>query len=605
MRSHWFSAWLIEQIFVSLTLAFSVWVVLSQIAILAGFSFRTLALAYTVALFGIAVFVGWLVLTKRLRRSAKGRINDYQVAIAVCSLALACGILSLVAIRPDPDDVNYISSPVYFLANPDQALDLSLHDHAFVDFRTHVPIRLMRTSELFCGYISYVLGCPYLSVYHQYLPFIGGFLIPLAWYLAVSRFSEQPMAALVGTCAIVAYLTMDGTVHRSFGNFAFVRIWQGKALLMSVLVPAFSAFTLDWFDRQGLTYWIRLFLLVVTAAGLTSSAVFLVPLMSLFLAIGYLFSENVSKRRLVRLAGYFLTLSYLVVLGCYLRLVVDRSDYDFIGFQFQSCRFPSSFTGQFKLVFHEWYSFTVITCLAACTASVVLSDKVSRRFLFGWLLSALLIALNPLSMSLMANYLTTNSAYWRLFYILPFPLVIGIAFALLTERARLVRFHSWLFAAALLECAMVFNRLHVRSSPFARASFTMGVYKVDPVLERYTKWIVGLSTPGAMIAPPRFSELIPRYTSKLPQIAVRDFTLIRFATLSGQKELADSRLHAVEFVSGRNDEGYSDLVRLLSLDLKNIVLDERMNRHEELHETLLHHGFRRVVDSVFILYTRQ
>ena len=106
-----------------------------------------------------------------------------------------------------------------------------------------------------------------LDILHYVAPALGGFLLPLAWYLALSRFVRSPLAAVTGTAAIFACLCLDGT-PRSFGSYGFPAVRLGKGMLMAAFVPIFVAFSKDWFERPGVENALKLLLV---AAALASS----------------------------------------------------------------------------------------------------------------------------------------------------------------------------------------------------------------------------------------------------------------------------------------------------------------------------------------------
>jgi len=580
-------------------LLFAVWTVMAQVALKTGLSFRTLADSYSVFLVGaltVSLVLRW---RGHLRLAAGPWRADASVTLSVLALALAGGLLSLTAIRPDLDDVGYISRSVFFLEHLDHPLDLVYHDLALLDFSLEYPLRLSYTVEHFWGYIAHLVGAPYLTVYHQVVPFVGGFLLPLAWFLAVHAFSRRPGPALVGAAAIVAYLCIDGSTHRTFGNVAFVRIWQGKILLMSVFVPIFIERTLAWFERPSRASWLSLFILGVGASGLTGTSLFFVPVLAVLLGVGQLAAGGLGRRSLALQCGYFSSLAYLVGLAGYLWLSAARSDYDYIGFEI----FPSTFSGQVELLFGAGISFTLCIVAIATVAALLRTQGRQRRFLAGWIVAALVLVMNPLVMPYVC-LLATYNAYWRLFFTFPFPLVIGVACA---SAVRVNVGRSLPIAGALLLGALVFNLLAPGIATFGDdVRFGLGQDKVDSELGAEVREIVAASVPGPMIAPNRHSGLIPLYTSALPQMCVRSWLLKHFAGLAGRSGIAKSRMRAVKYVAGKKSKGFDDLRRLMSEGLNNVVIDPKLDDDTVLLDALKHTGFVLTTRGEnYRLYTRE
>ena len=56
----------------------------------------------------------------------------------------------------------------------------------------------------------------------------------------------------------VLVLVAAGETHRWYGNFSFVRMWQGKAIFLSVFMPLVYAYALRFAVRPNLRDWTML-----------------------------------------------------------------------------------------------------------------------------------------------------------------------------------------------------------------------------------------------------------------------------------------------------------------------------------------------------------
>ena len=264
--------------------------------------------------------------------------------------------------------------------------------------------------------------------------------------------------------------------------------------------------------------------------------------------------------------------------------VVDRSDMAHLGFGYG---FPGSFSGQLALVFGDPPGpFLWIYLLALAVAWVGFRDGKERAFLAGWMLAAIAL-LNPLLFPLVTSYLTSYNAFWRLFYLLPFLLAVGIAIAGLVDRFAVRRpAHHVLAIALLLGIAALGNLVEPFSSRavFSRIPLAVTGYKIDADLQEDVRVILARAEPGAMLAPLHYSAVIPLFTAQLPQVAVRGFMLRHAAIANGDPELAESRMRAIGFVSGRASPGAAqDLAKLLAREeLKNVVVSARVAARPQL-----------------------
>ena len=568
--------------------AFAGWVLLTQLALMLGLSLRTLFLAFDAAL-----LTGLAAGAVRLRPRRLPRFRPSASGLGLLALALLCGLLSLSALRPEVDDVNYAARAVFFLAHPDLPLDLAFHDHAFFAAPLEYPLLLTYTAELFWAHVAWLLSIPFLDVYHCIVPFVGGALVPLAWALAVARFVGSARGALLGAVAICAYLAVDGVSHNGFGNYAFVRMWHGKVLLLALGVPLFSAFALDWLERPRFASWLRLFLASVAANGLTGTALFLLPLLALALGTGHLAARGPSRRSLLDVVGLGAALVHGVVIGLFLRLAADPTDYRYLGFE---VGFAESFSGQLQMVFPlaipialSAFAVSALVCLALLAAE-------HRRFLLGWLLGIVALTLNPLVMPLVVEHLSTWNAYWRIFYALPFPLTLGVAAALLAERWHLSS-RATLAAAGLLALgAAAANALAPGPTTFGGLPFAPGSYKLRPGIADELREIASHARPGGMLAPYDISSTLPLLSSDFPQISVEGYFVVHFARLAGQPEDATSRHRAALYAGGRSATGLADVVRQIDRGLQNVVVVRPRSFDPALVALLEGRGFRRALE---------
>jgi hypothetical protein len=565
---------------------FASWVLLAQLALLLGWSLRTLFVAFDAAAL-VLLALGAL----RLRRLGRSDLRPRGVELGLLlALSLSCGFLSLGAIRPEVDDVTYAARAVYFLAHPDLPLDLALHDHAFFEAPLEYPLLLAYTAELFWAHLAWLLRLEFLDAYHRIAPFVGGALVPLAWGLAIERFTGSPRGAALGGVALCAYLCIDGVSHNGFGNYAFVRIWHGKVLLLALGVPLFTAFALDWLARPRGGTWLRLFLVAVCANGLTSSALFLLPLLALALAAGHLAARGPSRRVLLEGVGLGAALVHGVGVGLLLRLSTNPADYHYLGFE---VGFPESFVGQLTMVFPLVPPLAIAAFAVSLPACLVLLRGERRRFLLGWLAGIVALALNPVVMPLVVEHLSTWNAYWRVSYALPVPLTLGAAAALLAARQRLSSRATLAASGLLVLGAAAANALAPGPTTFGGLPFAPGSYKLRPGILDELKAIASHAAPGPMLAPYDISSTLPLMSGAFPQASVERYFLVHFARLQGRPEDAESRHRAALYAGGRSASGLADVERLLEQGLENVVVVRPRSFDPALVRLLQSRGFRR------------
>jgi MFS family permease len=378
-------------------------------------------------------------------------------------------------------------------------------------------------------------------------------------------------------------------------------------MLIAVFVPIFVAFSRDWFDRPDARNAVKLFLVTTACAGLSDSSLFLVPALAAFLASGALLARGASPATARLLVGYFASLAWLYAIGAYILAVVDRSQMAHLGFE---QRFPGSFLGQLGLVFGDPPGpFLWVYLLALVAAWLNAREGEQRAFLTGWMLAALAL-LNPLLFPWVTAYLTSYNGFWRLFFLPPFLLAVGIASAGLADRLAVRRPARHALAILLLLAAAALGNLvepFASNAVFSRRPLAVGGYKIGPRMQEDVRAILARAVPGAMLAPLHYSAVIPLYSAELPQIAVRGYMLRHTAIANGEPELAESRMRAIGFVTRADrPQAANDLVELLAREeLKNVVASRRAASSPLLKRLLREQGFRPVVQrSRFSLFVR-
>jgi hypothetical protein len=587
----------LDALFVAACGLFASWVLLTQAALLLGLTLHTLFLLFDGAVLA-ALFVSYSAWRRGRLRLPRA---DGELGILL-ALSLVSGFLSLGAIRPEVDDVNYAARAVFFLANPHQPLDLAFHDHAFFQEPLRYPLLLTYTGELFWAHLAWLLRIDFLDAYHLIAPFVGGALVPLAWALAIVRFGSSLRGATLGAICICAYLSVDGVSHNGFGNYAFVRIWHGKVLLLSLGIPLFVAFAMDWLERPRRAAWMKLCGIAVSGSGLTGTALFLLPMLALAMGGGHLAARGVSRRSLLSVVGLGSALVHCVAIGLLLWLSTDSADYRYLGFE---VGFPESFAGQFGMVFPASPPIAIVAFAVSGMLSLVLLPAARRRLLVGWIATLVIIALNPLVMPLVVDHLSTPNAYWRLFYVLPFPLCVGLASALLCDRWLSSRRAVLVVAIGVVVSAGAANALSSRVTTFGGLRFAPGSYKLRPGVLEELRELAANAAPGSMLAPYEISTTLPLVSAAFPQASVEGFFLVHFARLQGQPTAAHLRHQAALYVGGRRPIGLQYVEQLLSEGLQNVVVVKRLAGEPGLTGLMRREGLSRTLTlDRFVLFRR-
>ncbi|MCB2187184.1 MAG: hypothetical protein KQJ78_12245 [Deltaproteobacteria bacterium] len=235
--------------------------------------------------------------------------------LGLVGLLLAAVAYTLCSHRPDIDDSAYLNFVVTTLDHP--AWPLLSRDGMFgpESFPIYFPIYRAHSFELLVALATRLTGLSHFTLYYLVLPALGAGLVVAGHAWIFHRW--LPRGSLAAVAFVVLALVVWGDAHRAFGNFAFVRMFQGKAYLVSLVVPLIIYFAVAYLERPGWRAWILLALAQVAAVGFSSTALLVAPLACLLALAGGWRPQR--RQTLVVLAG---ALSVLYVLG--LGLLVTR-----------------------------------------------------------------------------------------------------------------------------------------------------------------------------------------------------------------------------------------------------------------------------------------
>jgi hypothetical protein len=190
-------------------------------------------------------------------------------------LALVCVGLTLVAHRPDADDAFYVSLAVTAADRPDWPLMSSEPTLGLDDLPLHLAAYRVQSYEVWNAALSWLTGISAIRCFHQISASIAALWMPLA--LAGLFRILVPRRWLWATAATVIVLVAAGDVHRWYGNFSLVRLWQGKAIFVSACLPAIFTHALRFARQPTLSRGLLLTAGQVAAVGLTASALWAAP----------------------------------------------------------------------------------------------------------------------------------------------------------------------------------------------------------------------------------------------------------------------------------------------------------------------------------------
>ena len=242
-------------------------------------------------------------------------------------------------------------------------------------------------------------------------------IVLIAWF---RHLGLRPAESLAAAGAALIFLLFDGTLHRSFGNVSLVRLWQGKCVLWTLVLPAGMLFAYNFLRRPGGYRFLLVFMTGISSVGLSNSGTILYPALVFSVAGAYLLTYGISRRRFIRAMAVNGGSIYCLALG----MVFAAGMFGHADMSVWETTFPSGWRSNINLVVGGYRALARDMLLLTFVPFLVLARRKSR-FLILYTLALIATVLNPLTGRLLMS-IVKPASYSRLVYSLPLPLCAGL-----------------------------------------------------------------------------------------------------------------------------------------------------------------------------------
>lgn len=577
-------------LFATVLAALTAWTHLSQVI---GISFRI----YCIVSLMVSVLIAAAVVYFQIPRLRAARSSDSNARLLILAMVVVGGILAITSHRPDADDLNYVPNMIYYLENPDAAMGFEVH---YVIRENDVPITTMLIStalpfDYAQGVLAWLTGLPYMAIRYLAFTLFLGCLLPLAWFYVISRFSDSERRAAVGTLFIFAIILLLGETHRVYGNYTFNRIYQGKVVFMTMMVPVFAGVAVDFFRRRDRASWWLLFVIAVSCVGLASTSVPMLPVLAGLLLGAHWVASWPNKPEIKFSLVYLASLAYVFVYGA---LILAHA-YKYLSVDsILHSHFPTSFSGHMLKMFSGTPPVSAIAVVGFTLLALILTRGYTQKFFLGWSGLAVLLVLNPLVAPFYVEHVTSPTVYWRLLYIYPFPIAIGLTVIALLHRyeeGKGVRIGMALALAATI----LLHFVPYSTSIFQRSGTKLDwpKYEVNHEMRALSQEVLSVAPKGNMLAPLRLSVNIPMVKSDYKQLVSRpQESRLWMSNFGGDLETAEKRLNAVLFAGGMR-ETYEDFVEVLdNYAIQTVVMKQTVFAKENVKQAVLSRGYQQTAE---------
>jgi hypothetical protein len=237
-----------------------------------------------------------------------------------CGCALGLAGFSTVVLRPNPDDLFYVNWAQWVAEHGEFPLRDTLYSDLDLPLANWPPIA---SYDGLAGALAHLFGTSAGTVLYEVVPPVATALAVLALWRLLRAWRVRHVT--VALLAALVFLLVDGTSsYATPGNLFVTRMWQGKVILACVLVPVLLVHLLRYVEQPTRARLGWLFLCGAAAVGLSTTAMFLVPVVA---AAGV--APMLRRRWRPAVPGFAATAVYPVAAGVATLALGGRSADDF------------------------------------------------------------------------------------------------------------------------------------------------------------------------------------------------------------------------------------------------------------------------------------
>lgn len=391
---------------------------------------------------------------KVARHTSSGQLPSWLAYLYLMGLVSLAVLIVLSVNRADFDDAEYIQFAIQTLRYPERApntFDASLG--IVLDQFRFAPYRIT-AYETFIALMTQCTGLNILDVYYLLVPAASAALSILVAFV----FSRWFLPLRWSLFAIGLFLLISlawGETHVAYGNRMYVRLFQGKGLLVAITTPLTVMMALLYMRRPSANAWLGLLIMQVVAVGVSSSGL-VITLFATALGLIACFLAQPSYNSLWSASAGGVTLAYPIGLGLWIKYISSASGkIEEIG---SYLPINASLGGTWR----EALALTImITAVLLKTRASGRPFQVSGSRLnveektYFWLVVTIfLLILNPL----LIEYLTAISSKnmsWRLAWAAPVPLLLAVSLVYLLQWAQGKNEGAWQMTAWLLPIGLI------------------------------------------------------------------------------------------------------------------------------------------------------
>ena len=275
------------------------------------------------------------------------------------------------------------------------------------------------TLEFFKAYLSY------LSRMHVAILCRNGLEIALmvislcsVWTFIDAFTQDREHAFSIRLYAMIVWTTVILLDLKTNTNASWIThfLWQGKSMLPGMTFPMLFAGCRQIMQHIGsfkYREWLPVMLTLLAGVAVTIVGIFLMPILFFLIGLAYLLSTKFRNFKRIAPCAVVCVLPVVVMIAlCYFSVATHNTHY----FSMNNLEHTQSWLSEMTYSTNKY----ILVLYVICAVYILRKGSKVDRAMFIVMPAILLVTfLNPLLRTFVSTYITTQSVYWRLFWLIP------------------------------------------------------------------------------------------------------------------------------------------------------------------------------------------
>lgn len=350
------------------------------------------------------------------------KIDIYKIVFSIMIIIEL--VLTSFYYRSDADDSFYVSNSNQF-ANSKyiNQYDSSLGNKELGT----VPMYDFQIWKSMIAVYSKIFRIESVIISHTFLVPILIIFSAFANYLLGRKLLKSKSKGFMFSAILIVFNLFSGFSVYSIGNMVLSRIWQGKAVYFSIILPTMIGLILDNTDKINKNIYLILLFCTLAGIALNPTSMFIIGFQLIFMIIA-LSVYNKNYKYLIHaipsiLSIIFFTLCIYLRTKNYTEQIANASTISY-----------REIIEIFKRFFANKSFIYLVLYIIGMFFIFKHGNKEQKIYLIFTPLLLLLFIWNPISGKFVAEKITKTSTYWRVYWLLPYTQSIAITAIILYEK---------------------------------------------------------------------------------------------------------------------------------------------------------------------------